>query len=96
MGALFKSQNGSIWSENQYQDMKFKLYKANFTSNSGTAIFYNPDITLPDDPTPDENSIEVPRLLDNPILTLPKKGQVGIVSFKTSDNATLATNLFSI
>ena len=93
MGALFKSQNGSIWSENQYQDMKFKLYKANFTSNSGTAIFYNPDITLPDDPTPDENSVEVPRLLDNPILTLPKKGRVGIVSFKPSVNTTLATNL---
>ena len=93
MGALFKSQNGSIWSENQYQDMKFKLYKANFTSNSGTAIFYNPDINLPDDPTPDENSVEVPRLLDNPILTLPKKGRVGIVSFKPSVNTTLATNL---
>ena len=86
MGTLFKSQNGSIWSENQYQDMKFKLYKANFTSNSGTAVFYNPDITLPNDPTPDENSIEVPRLLDNPILTLPKKGRVGITSFKDHDN----------
>ena len=86
MGTLFKSQNGSIWSENQYQDMKFKLYKANFTSNSGTAVFYNPDITLPDDPTPDENSIEVPRLLDNPILTLPKKGRVGITSFKDHDD----------
>ena len=86
MGTLFKSQNGSIWSENQYQDMKFKLYKANFTSNSGTAVFYNPDITLPDDPTPDENSIEVPRLLDNPILTLPKKARVGITSFKAHDD----------
>ena len=32
MGALFRSQNGSLWTENQYQDMKFKLYKANFTS----------------------------------------------------------------
>ena len=88
MGALFKSQNGSIWSENQYQDMKFKLYKANFTSNSGTAVFYNPDIITPDNSTPDENSIEVPRLLSNPIVTLPKKGRVGVTTFNASDSST--------
>ena len=83
MGTLFKSQNGSIWTENQYQDMKFKLYKADFTVDSGTAVFYNPDIITPDDPTPDENSVEVPRLLDNPIITLPKKGSVAISTFTT-------------
>jgi hypothetical protein len=42
LGSLFKSQNGSIWTANQYQDLKFKLYKANFTSTTGTAFFYNP------------------------------------------------------
>ena len=84
MGTLFKSQNGSIWTENQYQDMKFKLYKADFTADSGTAVFYNPNIVTPDDPTPDENSIEVPRLLDNPIITLPKKGRVGINTFNAA------------
>jgi len=88
MGALFKSQNGSLWTENQYQDMKFKLYKADFTVDSGTAVFYNPDIITPDDPTPDENSIEVPRLLDNPIITLPKKGRVGIDTFTSTSGAT--------
>ena len=89
MGTLFKSQNGSIWTENQYQDMKFKLYKADFTADSGTAVFYNPDIITPDDPTPDENSVEVPRLLDNPIITLPKKGRVAISTFTTApDNTT--------
>ena len=85
MGALFKSQNGSLWTENQYQDMKFKLYKANFTSNSGTAVFYNPDIITPDNSTPDENSVEVPRLLKDPIITLPKTGRVGIQTFNATD-----------
>ncbi len=94
MGALFKSQNGSIWTENQYQDMKFKLYKANFTSNSGTAVFYNPDIITPDNTTPDENSVEVPRLLNNPIITLPKTGRVGIQTFNATDTSTnIATKL---
>ena len=94
MGTLFKSQNGSIWTENQYQDMKFKLYKADFTVDSGTAVFYNPDIITPDDPTPDENSVEVPRLLDNPITTLPKKGRVAISTFNASDSGT--TSILSI
>ena len=88
MGALFKSQNGSLWTENQYQDMKFKLYKADFTADSGTAVFYNPDIRTPNDVTPDENTVQVPRLLDNPIVSLPKKGRVGIKTFTSSSGAT--------
>ena len=87
MGALFKSQNGSLWTENQYQDMKFKLYKANFTSDSGTAVFHNPDIITPDNATPDENSVEVPRLLSNPIVTLPKKGRVVVNHFNNTDSS---------
>ena len=31
-GSLFKSQNGTIWTASQFEDLKFKLYKANFTS----------------------------------------------------------------
>ena len=88
MGALFRSQNGSLWTENQYQDMKFKLYKANFTADSGTAVFYNPDIRTPQDVMPDENTVQVPRLLDNPIITLPKKGSVAISTFTTAPNNT--------
>lgn len=41
IGSLFKSQNGSIWTANQYQDMKFKLYKAKFTSKTGSVFFQN-------------------------------------------------------
>ncbi len=43
-GSLFKSQNGTIWTPNQFEDLKFKLYKAKFVP-SGTLNFYNPALT---------------------------------------------------
>ena len=72
LGSLFKSQNGTIWTADQYQDLKFKLYKANFTSNSGTAYFYNPTL--------DESNGYVQILGENPITTLPKTATLGITT----------------
>ena len=46
LGSLFKSQNASTWDPSQYEDLKFKLYRANFAA-SGSALFFNP--TLPTD-----------------------------------------------
>ena len=63
-GSLFKSQNGTIWTASQYQDLTFKLYKAQFVT-SGTLTFYNTDIT--------ENGTNVSTLDNNPIETLPRK-----------------------
>lgn len=41
-GVLFKSQNASTWTADQYQDLKFTLYKAQFdTSVVGNLIFTN-------------------------------------------------------
>ena len=77
LGSLFKSQNGSIWTTDQNQDLKFKLYKAEFTSNQGTAYFYNPPL--------DESNTYVLELINNPITTLPKKGKIGIVTTTNSD-----------
>jgi hypothetical protein len=82
MGSLFKSQNGSIWTANQYQDLKFKLYKAQFTSPTGTAFFYNPTL--------DESNGYVQRLGNNPLTTLPKTLTVGIT---TTTNASLIADL---
>ena len=39
-GSLFKSQNGTIWTASQYQDLTFQLYQAEF-EGSGTVTFYN-------------------------------------------------------
>ena len=82
MGSLFKSQNGSIWTANQYQDLKFKLYKAQFTSSTGTAFFYNPTL--------DESNGYVQRLSNNPLTTLPKTLTVGIT---TTTNTSLISTL---
>ena len=77
LGSLFKSQNGSIWTANQYQDLKFKLYKANFTSTTGTAFFYNPTL--------DESNGYVEQLNSNPITTLPKTTTLGISTISAGD-----------
>ena len=82
MGAIFKSQNGALWTEDQSMDMTFKLYKAKFTSQSGTAFFNNPKLS-------DSNGY-VPTLLSNPIETFPKTGKIGIT---TTTNSTVISNL---
>ena len=81
-GSLFKSQNGTIWTASQFEDLKFKLYKANFTSTTGSVSFYNPNIV-----SNDEN---VPALDNNPIKTLPRKLKVGVTT-ETTDVSVLAT-----
>ena len=81
MGSLFKSQNGSIWTSSQYQDLKFKLYKAQFTSPTGTAYFYNPTL--------DKSNGYVSKLSNNPLSTSPKTGTLGITT-------TSLTNILSV
>ena len=81
MGSLFKSQNGSIWTANQYQDLKFKLYKAKFTSTTGTVFFNNPTL--------DESNGYVQRLPENPLTTLPKRTTLGITT--TTNSALIST-----
>jgi hypothetical protein len=76
MGSLFKSQNGSIWTANQYQDLKFKLYKAQFTANTGTAFFYNPTL--------DKSNKYVKNLIENPLTTLGKTAKIGITTTNNS------------
>ena len=63
-GSLFKSQNGTIWTASQYQDLTFKLRKAAFV-NSGTATFYNTPI--------EAGNLNTQVLPDNPIRILPRK-----------------------
>jgi virulence-associated protein VapD len=77
IGSLFLSQNGSIWTANQYQDLKFKLYKAKF-ANQGSVFFQNPTLS--------EGNGYVNILNNNPITVLPKKVSIGI---NTITNASL-------
>ena len=47
LGSLFKSQNNSTWTPSQYEDLKFKLNKANFVTNTPSSILlYNSELPL--------------------------------------------------
>ena len=80
-GSLFKSQNGTIWTPSQYEDLKFTLNKAAFIQ-AGDLTFYNPSLS-------NKSSI-TPRLISNAVKTLPRKLKVGI---QTVTDAVLAANL---
>ena len=82
IGSLFKSQNGSIWTTDQYQDLKFTLYKCEFTSTNGSVLFHNPTLN--------QSNRYVPTLNSNPITTNPRKLTVGIT---TTDVASTLTTL---
>jgi len=68
-GSLFKSQNGTIWTPSQYQDLTFQLYKAEFVP-TGSVTFYNSPIE------PGNENTQI--LPDNPIRTLPRKLKVKV------------------
>lgn len=77
-GNLYKPQNGSIWNSSTSEDLTFKLYKCNFSSTSGTAYFHNPNVSIGS--TTYINDKNIPKLVNNPIKTLPRKLNVGITS----------------
>lgn len=79
IGSLFKSQNGSIWTPDQKQDLKFKLYKARFNT-SGTVFFTNPVIN--------SNTISsyLNNSLENSIEVYPRKLSIGITTTSSSDS----------
>ena len=48
-GVLFKSQNGSTFNSIQTQDIKFTIYKCNFSSTTGTVTLVNDNVDdIPD------------------------------------------------
>ena len=75
-GSLFKSQNGTIWTPSQEQDLTFQLYKAEFTT-SGSVTFFNSPI--------EAGSENVQKLSDNPIRTLPRKLKVPVTNLSLTD-----------
>ena len=75
-GSLFKSQNGTIWTPSQYQDLTFQLYKAEFVP-SGAVTFYNSPVE------PGNENTQV--LSDNPVRTLPRKLKVKVSGLATAD-----------
>ncbi len=53
LGSLFKSQNGQTWNPSQFEDLKFNLWRAQFSKTSGNINFHNPSLlTYSDDINP--------------------------------------------
>ena len=74
-GSLFKSQNGSIWTPTQFEDMKFQINKCRFLTDNGTVTFHNPDI--------DRDGDNLPPMPSDPIKSLPRQLDVGITTVLT-------------
>ena len=68
-GSLFKSQNGSTWTPSQFEDLKFKLNRANFVG-SGNINFYNPNLSV--------GNNQVATLVTDSLEVTSKKIKVGI------------------
>ncbi len=85
VGSMFKSQNASTWTPCQFEDLCFKLYRAEFTESDAVVTFQNPPIR--------PNNGILPALNKNPIEALPKKAALGIT---TTTNAGLIGTVFTI
>ena len=83
VGSLFKSQNASTWTPCQFEDICFKLYRAEFTESNAVVTFQNPPIR--------PNNGILPVLNKNPLEALPKKAALGIT---TTTNAGLIGTVF--
>jgi len=69
LGSLFKSQNASTWEPSQWDDLKFKLYRAEFLT-SGTVEFYNPELS--------EGNGQIAKLMPDSFSMSSKKIRVGL------------------
>ena len=82
-GVLFKSQNGSTWTADQNEDIKFKVKRAEFSNVTGTATLVN-------------ESLSAKTLKNNPIRTLSDSSSIIRISHPnhgmhgTSNNVTIA------
>lgn len=71
LGSLFKSQNSSTWSPAQLEDLKYKIYRADFNSE-GLVRFFNSKLSV--------KNKETTVTGNNQFITLSKKILVGLGS----------------
>ena len=45
LGSMFKSQNGTVWTPSQLEDLKYKIYRADFKPE-GLVKFFNPPLSI--------------------------------------------------
>jgi len=71
-GGLFKSQNAGNWNESPYEDLKFNLYRANFTQSTGNFSFYNSELN--------RGNKQIAKLVPNSLEFSSKRIRVGLGS----------------
>ena len=82
LGSLFKSQNGETWNASQYEDLKFVLYKAQFSNRTGTVNFTNPPLVT--------NSDDIPVLLKDSLSINSNKIRIGFNTTISDTGVTLS------
>jgi hypothetical protein len=83
-GSLFKSQNAVTWTSSDFEDLKFKLYRANFNS-SGNINFYNPSLEI--------GNSQVANLLQDSLKTFSNKIRIGIGTTVQDSGLTLGNTV---
>lgn len=78
LGSLFKSQNGSTWDASQYEDLKFTLYKAKFSTQLGDVNFYNPELSF--------GNGQIANLITNSLEFNSRRVRVGLANTITDTN----------
>jgi len=81
--SLFRSSLGSLPTPSQSEDLKFKLYKAQFTFDNGVAKFYNSNL--------DYESLNQDILSENPLLMLSRQS-LFVFSSPLTNTGILTTN----
>ena len=85
LGSLFKSQNGSTWTPSQYEDLKFILFKAEFSDSPGDFNFYNPSLNF--------GNKQIANLLQNPLNLNARKVKVSLSSTITDSDFALGNTV---
>ena len=84
LGSLFKSQNASTWEPSQWEDLKYNLYRADF-STTGSIELYNPDLS--------EGNKQIAHLLSDPLQLTGRKIKVGIGSTLNDTDLTIGNTV---
>jgi len=76
LGSLFKSQNSSTWTPSQLEDLKFKLNKAQFVTNTPSSVLLR------------NSELQLQKIRkENPVVAYSKRLNVSIASTTTSFGA---------
>ncbi len=87
-GGLFKSQNSITWNESPYEDLKFILYRANFTQRSGNINFYNSELLI--------GNNQVATLLPDSLEFSSKRIRVGLGTTVQDSGLTLGNTILQV